>query len=213
MSENIKHKSVFETLSSIDLKGKIKTKNSLSYLPWSTAWSEAMKVYPDSTFRVIPQIVDTIGNERFWHDDGRTGWVQVGVTIGGVEMIETLAIMNFKNVSIPAEQITSTDANKAMKRCLVKACAMHGLGLYIYMGEDIPEVTAKIQELQAKCIETMNKKVELGDKQKARVAEFCKEADRKANPDALDVLITGHPKNIEDEEILENLWKMLKTIR
>ena len=213
MSENIKHKSVFETLSSIDLKGKIKTKNSLSYLPWSTAWSEVMKVYPDSTFRVIPQIVDTIGNERFWHDDGRTGWVQVGVTIGGVEMIETLAIMNFKNVSIPAEQITSTDANKAMKRCLVKACAMHGLGLYIYMGEDIPEVTAKIQELQAKCIETMNKKVELGDKQKARVAEFCKEADRKANPDALDVLITGHPKNIEDEEILENLWKMLKTIR
>ena len=213
MSENIKHKSVFETLSSIDLKGKIKTKNSLSYLPWSTAWSEVMKVYPDSTFRVIPQIVDTIGNERFWPDDGRTGWVQLGVTIGGVEMIETLAIMNFKNVSIPAEQITSTDANKAMKRCLVKACAMHGLGLYIYMGEDIPEVTAKIQELQAKCIETMNKKVELGDKQKARVKEFCKEADRKANPDALDVLITGHPKNIEDEEILENLWKMLKTIR
>ena len=213
MSENIKHKSVFETLSSIDLKGKIKTKNSLSYLPWSTAWSEVMKVYPDSTFRVIPQIVDTIGNERFWHDDGRTGWVQVGVTICGVEMIETLAIMNFKNVSIPAEQITSTDANKAMKRCLVKACAMHGLGLYIYMGEDIPEVTAKIQELQAKCIETMNKKVELGDKQKARVKEFCKEADRKANPGALDVLITGHPKNIEDEEILENLWKMLKTIR
>ena len=213
MSENIKHKSVFETLSSIDLKGKIKTKNSLSYLPWSTAWSEVMKVYPDSTFRVIPQIVDTIGNERFWHDDGRTGWVQVGVTIGGVEMIETLAIMNFKNVSIPAEQITSTDANKAMKRCLVKACAMHGLGLYIYMGEDIPEVTAKIQELQAKCIETMNKKVALGDKQKARVAELCKEADRNANPDASDVLITGHPKNIEDEEILENLWKMLKTIR
>ena len=213
MSENIKHKSVFETLSSIDLKGKIKTKNSLSYLPWSTAWSEVMKVYPDSTFRVIPQIVDTIGNERFWHDDGRTGWVQVGVTIGGVEMIETLAIMNFKNVSIPAEQITSTDANKAMKRCLVKACAMHGLGLYVYMGEDIPEVTAKIQDLQAKCIETMNKKVELGDKQKARVAELCKEADRNANPNAPDVLITGHPKNIEDEEILENLWKMLKTIR
>ena len=213
MSENIKHKSVFETLSSIDLTDKVKRKKDLVYLPWSTAWAEVMKVYPDSTFRVIPQIVDNIGNERFWHDDGRTGWVQVGVTIGGVEMIETLAVMNFKNMSIPADEITSTDANKAMKRCLVKACAMHGLGLYIYMGEDIPEVTAKIQELQAKCIETMNKKVELGDKQKARVAELCKEADRNANPNAPDALITGHPKNIEDEEILENLWKMLKTIR
>lgn len=212
MSENIKH-SVFETLSSIDLTDKVKRKKDLVYLPWSTAWAEVMKVYPDSTFRVIPQIVDNMGNERFWHDDGRTGWVQVGVTIGGVEMIETLAVMNFKNMSIPADEITSTDANKAMKRCLVKACAMHGLGLYIYMGEDIPEVTAKIQELQAKCIETMNKKVELGDKQKARVAELCKEADRNANPNAPDVLITGHPKNIEDEEILENLWKMLKTIR
>ena len=212
MSENIKH-SVFETLSSIDLTDKVKRKKDLVYLPWSTAWAEVMKVYPDSTFRVIPQIVDNMGNERFWHDDGRTGWVQVGVTIGGVEMIETLAVMNFKNMSIPADEITSTDANKAMKRCLVKACAMHGLGLYIYMGEDIPEVTAKIQELQAKCIETMNKKVELGDKQKARVAELCKEADRNANPNAPDVLITGHPKNIEDEEILESLWKMLKTIR
>ena len=77
MSETIKHKSVFDTLSSIALSNKIKTKNGLSYLPWSTAWAEVMKVYPDSTFRVIPQIVDTIGNDRFWHDDGKTGWVQV----------------------------------------------------------------------------------------------------------------------------------------
>ena len=47
--------------------------------------------------------------------------------------------MNFSNKSIPLEQVTSTDMNKAIQRSLTKACARHGLGLYIYAGEDIPE--------------------------------------------------------------------------
>ena len=51
--------------------------------------------------------------------------------------------MDYKNNSIPADKITSTDANKAVKRALAKACAEHGLALYIYEGEDIPEQAKK----------------------------------------------------------------------
>lgn len=80
---------------------------------------------------------------RFWYDDGCTGWVKVGVTICGIEHIEHYPIMDYKNNSIPADKITSTDANKAVKRALAKACAEHGLALYIYEGEDIPEQAKK----------------------------------------------------------------------
>ena len=50
--------------------------------------------------------------------------------------------MDFKNRSIPVEQVTSFDVNKAIQRSLTKAVARHGLGLYIYAGEDLPESEA-----------------------------------------------------------------------
>ena len=61
--------------------------------------------------------------------------------------------MDFKNKSIPLESITSFDVNKAIQRSLTKACARHGLGLYIYAGEDLPETetqTSKVPEKVAK---------------------------------------------------------------
>jgi uncharacterized protein (DUF2249 family) len=47
--------------------------------------------------------------------------------------------MDFKNRSIGYDAVTSMDTNKAIQRSLTKACARHGLGLYIYAGEDLPE--------------------------------------------------------------------------
>ena len=154
---------VFETLNKIDVSNKIKTKNNLKYLSWASAWAEVKKVFPDATYQIIPQIMDERGNTRFWHDDGKTGWVEVAVTINGIELTEILAIMDFKNKSIAAEDITSVDANKSMKRCLVKACAMHGLGMYIYEGEDIPEETSKVLDLQNEIKELVAKKCQLSD--------------------------------------------------
>ena len=157
--------------------------------------------------------MDEHGNTRFWHDDGKTGWVKVGVNINGIEMIETLAIMDFKNKSIPAEQITSVDANKSMKRCLVKACALHGLGLYVYEGEDLPEEISKTIELKEKIKELATKRVKLSDRAKAKVAELCKAAEKQANPDLDDDLITGNYNNIEDVDILTNLERQLMAVR
>lgn len=127
-------KSVFETLNSVDCKDKIEKKNGLSYLSWSFAWQELLKRYPDSTYKVYE-------NNDGWNyfTDGRTCWVKTGVTVKGIEHIEYLPVMDFRNKSIPANAVTSFDVNKAIQRSLTKAIARHGLGLYIYAGEDLPE--------------------------------------------------------------------------
>lgn len=205
--------SVFNVLNNIDVSDKIKQKNGLSYLSWASTLAEVKKKYPDATFKVYPQIMDEYGNTRFWHDDGRTGWVEVGVTINGVECVETLAIMDFKNKSIPADDITSVDANKSMKRCLVKACALHGLSLYIYEGEDLPEEASKTLELKARIKELVVKKCAMSDKAKQKVGELCKAAEKEANPTLEDDLITGNYNNIEDIEILKKLERQLMAVR
>ena len=131
-------KSVFATLNDINVNGHTEKKSGLTYLSWAWAWAEVKKVYPDATYTIYE-------NASGWnyHTDGRTGWVKTGVTIEGLEHIEYLPIMDFKNKSIPADSITSFDVNKAIQRSLTKACARHGLGLYIYAGEDLPEAEQK----------------------------------------------------------------------
>lgn len=208
-----KQKSIFSELNDVDVEKKIKEKGNLSYLPWAAAWSEVKKRFPDATFKVYPQIIDDGGNTRFWHDDGKTGWVEVGVTINEMEIVEVLPIMDFRNNAIPVEKITSVEANKSMKRCLVKACALHGLALYIFEGEDVPEESAKVKELKDKIDSVAKKKVTLSDKAKEKVAELCKEAERKARPELDEDLISGNYKDIEDSDILEELHKKLLAIR
>lgn len=205
-------KNIFETLNNIDVSNKVKEKGGLTYLSWSSAWAEVKKKYPEATYRIIPQI-DESGNTRFWHDDGKTGWVEVCVTIEDISHTEVLAIMDFKNKSIPAENITSVDANKSLKRCLVKALAMHGLGLYIYEGEDLPEEASKLLDLQNEVAELAKKKSSLSDKAKDESITCCKEAEKEANPDVDDELITGKIVNINDVTILENLKKRLLKVR
>lgn len=73
-------KSIFEVLNSIDVSGKVKEKNKLSYLPWASAWAEVKKVYPEASFEIKKQQMEN-GIERPWLDDGKSGWVEVSVTI------------------------------------------------------------------------------------------------------------------------------------
>lgn len=127
-------KTVFETLSSIDCNSKVEKKNGLNYLSWSYAWGELLKRYPDATFKVYENV-----NGWNYFTDNKTCWVKTGVTVKGIEHIEYLPIMDYKNKSIPLLAVTSFDVNKAIQRCITKAIARHGLGLYIYAGEDLPE--------------------------------------------------------------------------
>lgn len=126
----------FELLNSINVNDKTEKKNNLTYLSWAWAWAEIKKRFPDASYTVYE-------NERGWnyHTDDRTAWVKTGMTVNGIEHIEYLPIMDYRNASIPLEKVTSYDVNKAIQRSLTKAAARHGLGLYIYAGEDLPEET------------------------------------------------------------------------
>ena len=127
----------FNDLYAVNVNGHTEKKNNLNYLSWAWAWGEIKKKPPDATYTVYE-------NSDGWnyHTDGRTCWVKTGVTVNGIEHIEYLPVMDYKNKSIPVENVTSFDVNKAIQRSLTKACARHGLGLYIYAGEDLPEEEA-----------------------------------------------------------------------
>lgn len=127
-------KSVFETLNKIDVGEHIEKKNGLSYLSWAWAWKVLKENYPDANYKIY----ETESGCNYF-TDGRTGWVKTGVTVNGLEHIEYLPIMDYNNKSIILEKITSFDVNKAIQRSLTKAVARHGLGLYVYAGEDLPE--------------------------------------------------------------------------
>lgn len=144
----------FEILNSINVSDKTEKKGNLTYLSWAWAWGELKKRYPNATYKIYE-------NEMGWnyHTDGKTAWVKTGVTVEGIENIEYLPVMDFKNNSIPVEKVTSTDVNKTIQRSLTKAVARHGLGLYIYAGEDLPEAEREEEEAKAKqkAMEKLNK--------------------------------------------------------
>ena len=127
-------KSVFETLNIINVNDKTEKKNGLTYLSWAWAWGEAKKRYPEASYTIYE-------NNESWNyfTDGKTCWVKTGVTIEGLEHIEYLPVMDYRNKSITVDNVTSFDVNKAIQRSLTKALARHGLGLYIYAGEDLPD--------------------------------------------------------------------------
>lgn len=153
-------KSVFATLNAINCNEHIEKKNGLSYLSWAWAWGIAKSYYPDAQYTIY----DNPDGWNYW-TDGRTAWVKTGVTIAGQEHIEELPVMDVRNRSIPLENITSFEVNKAIQRSLTKALARHGLGLYIYAGEDLPdaaddEARAEVKQARQKAA---TKKVKSAD--------------------------------------------------
>ena len=214
MSEELKKENYFSTLYDVDVRDKTKTKNGLSYLSWATAWAEVKRRFPDATYKIYEQLITiedqveghTVTREvaRPWFDDGSTGWVKTGVIINGIEHIEDLPIMDFKNKSIEASKITSADANKSIQRSLTKACARHGIGLYIYQGEDLPLELKEVEKLQGECMELIGKRSALSENTKKKVAEVCKEALPEEN---------GDPRLCNDSDVLEALKKKLMAIR
>ena len=126
--------SVFATLNAVNVNEHTEKKNGLTYLSWAWAWQSVKSLYPEATYTIYEN-----ADGWFYHTDGKTAWVKTGVTIDGLEHIEYLPVMDYRNKSIPADQVTSFDVNKAIQRSLTKACARHGLGLYVYSGEDLPQ--------------------------------------------------------------------------
>ena len=148
--------SVFQTLSAIDVSGKTEKKSNLTYLSWAWAWGELKNKYPDASYKIYENEIDDLlihGEQAFpikrnvnYFTDGRTAWVKVGVTVDGQEHIEMLPVMDHRNKSIAFNAIDSFAVNKTIQRALTKAIARHGLGLYIYAGEDLPDMTEEQEQ-------------------------------------------------------------------
>jgi hypothetical protein len=134
---------VFDKLSKIDVGDKTEKKGNFTYLSWAFAWSELKKVAPDAIVRVYED--PRTGLPYFGAGDAGV-MVKVGVTVNGLEHINYLPAMNFSNKAIPEDKVNMMDVNKAIQRATVKAIALHGLGLYIYAGEDLPEAEGEPKE-------------------------------------------------------------------
>ena len=176
-----KKQSVFQTLNEINVNEHTEKKNGLTYLSWAWAWSKVKENFPDA-FYTIYENKDGLN----YHTDGRTCWVKTGVTINGLEHIEYLPVMDYRNASIAADKVTSFDVNKAIQRSLTKAAARHGLGLYIYAGEDLPEAERDGQR----------------DGQMDELGRACDEASKAKDEEELKEVYFRYPKLAKDKAFI-----------
>lgn len=122
----------FKKLQSVSVSDKVMAKGKISYLSWANAWSMLKNEFPDAT-RTVYEDPQTGWN---YFTDGKTAWVKVGVTVGGIEHIDYLPVMDYRNSSIPIERVTSFDVTKTIQRSTTKAIAMHGLGISLWTKEE-----------------------------------------------------------------------------
>lgn len=200
MSEN----NVFMTLSELSMEGKHKQKGQNTYLPWSSAWYAIKTHYPDAECHAVKTAEGCL-----YHTDGKTCWVETTMTIAGETQNETLAVMNHRNQSIPADEVTSTDVGRALKRCMVKNAALFGLDLNLWNGEELSDAAkvtkakkkaeddakqaqeaAALDEIHQKIIDLASTKKEAGADVEAIYAIVQQYAGGKKNPKAI--------KNIND---------------
>jgi len=152
-----KKQSVFERLSAVNVTPYVEKKGGLEYLSWAVAWSLLKGVYPNATRHIYEH--DHTGLNFF--TDGQTAYVKVGVEVEGEEHIDMLPVMDYRNKSISIDKMTSFDVNKTIQRATAKAIAMHGLGIKLWTGEDLP-VHTEVKESN-KVSSTTPKKVTLED--------------------------------------------------
>ncbi len=157
--------SSYATLNAVDLSGKIEKKGGQDYLSWANAWNALKHHYPDAQ-RTIYESQHTGLN---YFTDGKTAYVQVGITVGGIEHIDMLPIMDFRNNSLPLEKITSADVNKSIQRSTAKAIAMHGLGIQLWIGEEAP---AQEQRPTPKATTPTKFGLDVGDKNWEKVKSY-----------------------------------------
>lgn len=158
------HKELFEILATKNVNEYTEERDGLTYLSWSWAWKEFLKVVPDATYqvRMFPQPDGTL---LPYCGNGKMGYmVFTSVTANGITRECYLPVMDGKNKTMKdepykystksgektVEAVSMFDVNKAIMRCLAKNLAMFGLGIYIYSGEDIPEdfTTATTEQIE-----------------------------------------------------------------
>lgn len=192
-------------LLALNVNERVEEKNGLSYLSWSWAWTELLKMCPDATYEI-----KKFGEKQLpYVYDEETGYmVFTSMTINGITREMWLPVMDNANKAMlnhvykykikkfdtktkqwkilekEVQPATMFDVNKTIMRCLVKNIAMFGLGMYIYSGEDLPEqIEEEVQE-DAKTKKTTSNKKQDADMQvsyRMLMINYCKENNLDVN--------------------------------
>ena len=184
----------FEQLSKIDVTKHVEKKGQFTYLSWPFAVSEISKVDPSVSWEFPDPVT---------YPDG-TMMVFCNVTACGKTMRGFLPVMDNRNKAI--SNPNAFDINKAYQRCLVKAIALHGLGLYIYAGEDLPDVEPAKSPVKA-ALASVQVSPEDEAYLKELAAEIVELVENQGKPiEGFDLLDGAHLDN--DQKLF--LWDVLK---
>lgn len=143
-----KKESLFEQLDSINVNEYTEKKGQFTYLSWAWAVRELLKVAPDATWKIHEWGYDGVSRQPYMQTEAGC-FVQVTVTVHDIERTQVHPVLDNRNQTI--EKPNAFQVNTSIQRCLAKAIALHGLGLYIYAGEDLPYV----EELTDEQIKTL----------------------------------------------------------
>lgn len=128
--DNITQSNYFAELSAINVSDHVEKKGQFNYLSWPYAVAQ-LRLFDESAtwsierFNGLPYLTTEYGT-----------FVEVSVTVRGVTLSQIHPVLDSRNKTIPVP--SAFDINTSIQRCLVKAIALHGLGLNVYAGEDLP---------------------------------------------------------------------------
>ena len=155
-------KSVFETLSKVDVSAHLEQKGQFTYLSWAWAVRTLLEHFPEATW-IVHEYDDGLGNGFTGQPYMQTpagAFVKVTLIINGINRTQVHPVLDHKNKTV--EQPNAFQINTSIQRCLAKAIALHGLGLYIYAGEDLPSEPDSLTKEQYETL--MGYVKEIGDK-------------------------------------------------
>ena len=207
-----KELTAFEKLCERNVNEYTEKKNGLTYLSWTYAWKEFKKAYPNATYDISHW-----DGKPYLFDEKLGYMVETTVSTGDETHSMWLPVMNSTNKAqkhipyeiktssgkiITVEPATMFDINTTIMRCLVKNIAMFGLGLYIYAGEDLPELSETT---------IAEKKAEENAKKIAIMKGKIKALLDKIDPSVDTSMFTKY-ESIDDVETLTNMGIALKKI-
>ena len=205
----------FKELNELNVNEHVEAKNGLKYLSWAWSWTELKKRFPLS----YSTVYEAPDGSLIWKDP-IGAHVKTGVTLvwddeeghHEHEAIEYLPIFDHRNKVIPYENIDALNVNKTIQRSIVKCIARHGLGVYIYAGEDLPEESEDVKAQRAAEAEKIRSTIADMDALIKKVtANMTGEEKKKFGDDYIVPLIGGYNyKAVKDYSKLETLYESLK---
>ena len=201
-----------EALLKTNVNEHTEKKANLTYLSWAWAWAEALKADPKATYKV-----EMFDGKCYMEING-TAMVWVTVTMFDKPMTCQLPVMDSGNKAIPLKGYTAVSkygkeyrvecdafaVNTAIMRCMTKALALHGLSLYIYAGEDLPEEgrSVVITPTQGAMDNIPPEEVQYLQEMAIELIALCEQGDPKAAWDKLE------GENLDSEQKVA-LWTLL----